>query len=129
MARGRRDPKREQFWRDVLRRQKDSGLTVRAFCAGEQLAETAFHAWRRIVRERDAERRPGRAASAAAAAPAFVPVVVREAGRRDPGDEQITIDLRGGRVMRLPASLPVEHVTRLIFAIEAADVDPDRGAT
>jgi hypothetical protein len=60
MARGQRDPKRERFWRDVLRRQKDSGLTVRAFCAGEQLAETAFHAWRRILRKPDAERRQGR---------------------------------------------------------------------
>ena len=44
MARGQRDPKRERLWRDVLRRQRGSGLTVRAFCAREQLAETAFHA-------------------------------------------------------------------------------------
>ena len=115
MARGQRDPKRERFWRDALRRHKGSGLTVRAFCAGEQLAETAFHAWRRILRERDAERRQVPPANPA---PAFVPVVVREADR--PADERIVIDLRGGRVMRLPASMPAEQVARGVRAIEGA---------
>lgn len=60
MARGQRDPARERFWRDALRRRKASGTTVRAFCAREHLAETAYHAWRRILRERDAEARQGR---------------------------------------------------------------------
>jgi hypothetical protein len=112
MARGQRDPKRERFWREALRRQAGSGLTVRAFCANEQLAETAFHAWRRILRQRDAERRP-------VPAPAFLPVVVREDERRD-GDEPIVIALRGGRAMRLPPSMPVEQVAALVHAIEGA---------
>lgn len=122
MARGQRDPERERFWRDALRRHRGSGLTVRAFCAREQLAETAFHAWRRILRERDAERRRDRpvAPAAAAPAPAFVPVVVREPDR--PADDRIVIDLRGGRALRLPASMPVELVARLVRAIEIADV-------
>lgn len=115
MARGQRDPKRERFWREALRRQAGSGLTVRAFCARERMAETAFHAWRRILLQRDAEGRP-----APAPAPAFVPVVVREAGRREPGDGQIVIDLRGGRAMRLPASTPVDRVAAIARAIEAA---------
>jgi hypothetical protein len=121
MASGQRDPARERFWRDALRRQKGSGLTVRAFCAREQLAETAFHAWRRIVRERDAERRPARPAAPAtvAPAPAFVPVVVRE-DRREAAVADIAIELRGGRVMRLPASMPAEQVARIAHAIEAA---------
>ena len=118
MARGQRDPKGERFWRDVLRRHKGSGLTVRAFCAREQLAETAFHAWRRILRERDAERRRGRPPATVAPAPAFVPVVVREADRR--GDGHIVIELRGGRAMRLPASMPAEQVAALVRAIEGA---------
>src|SRR3954468_10316541 len=104
MARGRRDPARERFWREALRRRKASGLTVRAFCAREHLAETAYHAWRRILRERDAERRQdGSPAPGLAAAPAFVPVLVRpeeRAGATDAGG-QVVIDLRGGRAMRL----------------------------
>jgi transposase-like protein len=121
MARGQRDPERERFWRDALRRHKGSGLTVRAFCAGEQLAETAFHAWRRILRERDAERRPT-PAPAPAPAPTFVPVVVREADRPEPAAAAagIAVELRGGRVMRLPASMPAEQVARLVRAIEGA---------
>jgi hypothetical protein len=118
MARGQRDPKRERFWREALRRQKSSALTVRAFCAREQLAETAFHAWRRILRERDAERRP-----APSPAPAFVPVVVRQEGRGEAADAataDIVIDLRGGRAIRLPASMPAEQLARIVRAIEGA---------
>ncbi len=118
MANGQRDPKRERFWREALRRQAGGGLTVRAFCAREHLAETAFHAWRRILRERDAERRPA-SPSPLAPAPAFVPVVVRADDRRE-GDEPIVIDLRGGRAMRLPASMPLEQVAALVRAIEGA---------
>jgi hypothetical protein len=115
MARGQRDPKRERFWRDALRRHKRSGLTARAFCAEEQLAETAFHAWRRTVRERDAERHQ---APPAKPAPAFVPVAVRQPDLADHG--HLVIDLRGGRSVRLPASMPVEQVARLVHAIEGA---------
>jgi transposase-like protein len=115
MARWQRDPKRERFWRDALQRHKSSGLTVRAFCAREQLAETAFHAWRRTLRERDAQRRQ---VPPAKPTPAFVPVVVRQLDRRSDG--HIVIDLRHGRSMRLPASMPVEQVARLLRAIEGA---------
>ena len=119
MGKAQRDPARERFWREALRRRKASGLTIRAFCTKEQLAETAFHAWRRILRERDAERRQDRPA---APAPAFVPVVVREDRREPEGQpgERIVVELRGGRAMRLPASMPAEQVARLVHAIEAA---------
>jgi hypothetical protein len=41
-------------------------MTIREFCARRGLAEHNFHAWRRTLGQRDAER----------AAPAFVPVEV-----------------------------------------------------
>jgi hypothetical protein len=119
MARGRRDPERERFWRDALRRQACGGVTIRAFCAGEGLAVTAFHAWRRVLRERDAERaRPG-------PAPAFVPVVVHAAADRpepaaDIAPADVVIELRGGRAMRLPASMPAGQLAALVHAIEVA---------
>ncbi len=126
MARGQRDPARERFWRDALRRRKASGLTVRAFCAKERLAETAYHAWRRTLREWDAERRQARVP--AAPAPAFVPVVVREADRPEPAAADIVIDLRGGRVMRLPASMPADRLGAIVRAIEAAGEASGEGA-
>src|SRR4051794_2029143 len=89
MARGRRDPKREQLWRDVLRRHRGSGLRVRAFCGGERLAETAFHAWRRVLDER----RPA-PVPPVPPAPAFVPMTVLGEGRPGPAGAEIVIELR-----------------------------------
>ena len=51
-----RDPRRERFWRGVLRRQADSGSTVRDFCAAENLPESAFYFWRREIQRRNQER-------------------------------------------------------------------------
>ena len=57
MANKQRDPKLEAFWRGVLAKFRDSGVSVRAFCRREKVTEPAFYAWRRIIRERDAQRR------------------------------------------------------------------------
>jgi hypothetical protein len=56
MARnGERDPRRERFWRVVLRKQRRSGLTVRAYCGQEQISEASYYAWRREIARRDLE--------------------------------------------------------------------------
>jgi hypothetical protein len=127
-----RGTKREAFWRSAMTRFVGSGLTVRAFCMREGLSEPSFYAWRRVIRERDAlDRSP-----VAPAAPAFVPVAVRD---EPPAVEssapverisdasgpwrEFTIELRGGRVLRLPAALPVAQVAALIHAIEAVSTD------
>lgn len=49
----RRDPAKERFWRDTLREQVDSGQSVRAFCRGRRLTESAFYFWRRELKQRD----------------------------------------------------------------------------
>lgn len=83
MAQGkRRDPEREARWRAVLARQGESGLSVREFCRRERLPESALHAWRRIIQQRDAgHRRPGDATR-----PAFVALRLRpDDGRSNEG--------------------------------------------
>jgi hypothetical protein len=55
---------KEQFWRQVVRQWRNSGLTVREFCARRDLSEPSFYAWKRTIAERDAK------------AVAFVPVRV-----------------------------------------------------
>jgi transposase-like protein len=57
----RRDPVKERFWREAIRRQKTSGLSIREFCARQSLTESAFHAWRREIRRRDQQCGPGKA--------------------------------------------------------------------
>jgi hypothetical protein len=55
MAAKQRDPARERFWRDVKADWQSSGLSIRAYCLQHRLAETAFHYWRRELRQRDAK--------------------------------------------------------------------------
>lgn len=54
-SRKHRDPKKESLWRDRLKRQLHSGLSVRGFCEHELLTETAFYFWRREIRRRDGQ--------------------------------------------------------------------------
>ena len=54
--RKRRDPEKERSWREVMRRQRQSGLTVSAFCAAEGLKDWSFHWWRRELAKRDREK-------------------------------------------------------------------------
>ena len=37
-------------WRQRLKRQRESGLSITAFCRGENLSPHTFHAWRRKLR-------------------------------------------------------------------------------
>jgi transposase len=66
---GRRgDRERRRFWREVIGRQRASGLCVRAFCLREELSEPSFYAWRKRLA-------PQRVSSPAANAFAAVRVV------------------------------------------------------
>jgi transposase-like protein len=52
---GQRRRDRELYWRDVLQRQSESGLNVANFCRQESISAASFYAWRRKLRERDAQ--------------------------------------------------------------------------
>ncbi len=54
-----RNEQKERFWREVLRRHRGSGLSVREFCRGEDLKESAFYFWKRAIAERDREKKRG----------------------------------------------------------------------
>jgi len=53
MAKTNRDPQREQFWRSTIQAWSSSQQTIRDFCRDRELAETAFHFWRKELRRRD----------------------------------------------------------------------------
>jgi ATP-dependent helicase YprA (DUF1998 family) len=66
------DLKRHALWRECIRRQLDSGLTIAQFCVREHLSVATFQSWKHRLRLIDlAERHP-----AVAAPPAFLPVTV-----------------------------------------------------
>src|SRR3972149_5714480 len=110
MANHERDAAKERFWRDVLKRQAKSGLSVRALCQREQLTESAFYAWRRTVAERNGEVKSQRA-------PAFLPMMVTDRSARE---SLIEMELAGGRGLRLRESIPVARRAELVHALEAS---------
>ena len=113
MANTQQDSGRERFWRAAVARQAESRLTVRAFCRQEKLRETAFYFWRRTIAERDAKRN-------ITATSAFVPVVLSD--RRMASAAEITIELRGGRTLRLSESTPPDRLAAIVLALETGEV-------
>lgn len=88
---------------------------MRAFCSREQVTEPSFYAWRREIAVRDGEKTR---AAVKRRTPAFVPMLMP--GMAAGNDGHIVIELRGGRVLRVPPGLPTARVTELVRAVEAA---------
>lgn len=109
MAKRRGSGEREAFWQAAVRRHQSSGLSIRAFCLAERLSEASFYAWRRTLRERQVAR-----------APEFVPVMI--ASPVASSNPSITIELRGGRVVRLPESMATERLIALLRGLETGEV-------
>lgn len=47
---------RESFWRRMICRQAESGLSIRSWCRSNRLAEPTFYWWRKELSRRDAAR-------------------------------------------------------------------------
>ena len=107
----KRIKKREATWRRVVAGYAGSGMSIRAYCVKYRVKEPAFYWWRTELVRRDAGKPHRRAA-------AFVPVMVHSPTALDRA-EGMAIELRGGRVLRLPA-MAVERIVELVRAIEGA---------
>jgi transposase-like protein len=106
MAHGKpRDPRKEQHWRRLIQLWKNSGLTVRAFCARHYLTQSSFYAWRRELQQRDA---------------AFVPVQV------ETNDQQsrvtsipiIEVVLAGGQCVRVTPGFDPATLRQLLSVLQ-----------
>ncbi|WP_197524927.1 IS66 family insertion sequence element accessory protein TnpA [Botrimarina hoheduenensis] len=103
------DGAKERVWRELVSRQAASGLSVRAFCRREGVSEASFYGWRRALGRR------------AGGPPPFVPVVVSDVPiHREPA-ASLALELRGGRVLRLPASTRAAWLAELLTAIASGD--------
>jgi hypothetical protein len=108
----KRIKKHEATWRRVVAGHAGSGMSIRAYCAKMRVKEPAFYWWRAKLARRDAV-----AKDSARPKAAFVPVVVKAPAVAEA--EGISIELRGGRVLRLP-TMAVSQVVELVRAIEGA---------
>ena len=111
MSQGKpRDPRKERFWRRLLRQWQRSGLSVRAFCEQHDLSEPNFYAWRRTLAQRDAH------------AVAFVPVEVLPEPLSPPAADApasgLELLLAGGHVLRIGPAFDAPTLRRLLAALE-----------
>ena len=105
-----------RLWRDRVRRQEASGLTIAQFCAQEGVARSKFHAWKRRFRLMESPDQ----CPALPAPSAFLPVTVRLLERRcRPNRLPIEADLPNGIRLRIPTVN--EHLAcRLLRAVAGA---------
>lgn len=93
----RRDLQKEAGWRRRLRRQAESGRSVRAWCRQHRVTETAFYWWRKELARRDREQKSAARPATEGQAVAFVPVhVTGEPGRDGDKERAGQRDGRGG---------------------------------
>ena len=98
-------------WREVIERQRASGLSVAAFCRDQGVAASSFFAWKRKL-------------GATAAAAAFVEATVVAAGTLPPpavtgSAGLIEVRLRGGRRVRVGRGFDRDLLAEVVAALEA----------
>jgi transposase-like protein len=106
------------LWRQRLRRQVESGLTIAQFCAQESLSTATFHSWKRRLRLSELAGTP----PAPPAPPAFLPVAVRLAELTPSEAPPIVADLPNGIRLRIPTA-DVRLACRLVRAVARARTD------
>jgi|ERR1700678_1862599 transposase len=120
-GRGERGGAKERYWRDVVRRWRRSGWSVRDFCAEHGLSEPSFYGWRRTIAERDGE--AGCRASArrhertgTVELPAFVPLRVTPA----PTGPALEVVVGTNRVVRVSPGFDAPTLRNLLAVLEEA---------
>lgn len=109
------NPRLPALWRDRIRRQEASGLTIEQFCAQERVARSKFHAWKRRFHLADAADQcptlPARST--------FLPVTVRVLPQGHEPPLPIEAELPNGVRLRIPTADP-RLACRIIRAVAAA---------
>ncbi|MHB1421638.1 MAG: IS66 family insertion sequence element accessory protein TnpA [Gemmataceae bacterium] len=111
MAHGKpRDPRKEQYWRRLIQLWKNSGLTVRAFCARHHITLPSFYAWRRELQQRDA-------------ATAFVPVQVEtnDQPARINSVPAIEVVLASGQCVRVSPGFDSATLRQLLAVLQEGE--------
>lgn len=107
----RRDLHREARWRKLIERQQSNGTSIRAFCRGRGIAESAFHYWRRELRRRDAEREQSNEPEQ----PALLPVRITDGG--DDVDGVIAIERPDGWRVTVRGAVDRQALADVLAAI------------
>ena len=106
------------LWRERLRRQVDSGLTIAQFCDQEGLSTATFHSWKRRLRLGEL----AATLPATPAPPVFLPVTVRLAEPATDEPLPVVADLPNGIRLRIPTA-DARLACRLVRAFARARTD------
>ena len=101
-------------WRRRIAAQQSSGSSIRRWCRDNDCHEHGFYWWRARLRQQPG-RRPVH--EQPQDQPAFLPVLVHQE-QSGSVEGRIAIELRGGRMLHLPVSMPPTNVAQLVHAIE-----------
>jgi hypothetical protein len=102
---------KERFWRRLLRQWRRSGLSIRDFCAEQQISEPSFFAWRRTIAQLDAQ--------AARLVPVqVVPDEEEPVAARDASGNGLELVVGGGRVLRIGPGFDGPTLMRLLSLLE-----------
>ena len=99
-----------EFWRDADQRQRASGRSIAAFCAGEGLACSTFSYWRRKL---------AHLGVSPSAAPTLVPVEVVPDSPTSMAGAPLELVLRTGHVVRVPPGFDEGSLARLVWVLES----------
>jgi hypothetical protein len=115
--RGTRDLDKERFWRRMLQLWRRAGRpAVRDFGGEHGLAEASFYSWRRLIAERDHERRSTRPARPER--PLFVPLNVAPATPKAvSAPALLELVLSSGQVVRVPAGFDSATLRQLLAVL------------
>ena len=87
-------------WRQRVERQRESGLSIAAFCRRERVSQVSFHAWKRKLRA-SASPRPSREAAMTRRSPTQRGTVTGHRGRRALATHSDTLK-RSANFLQLP---------------------------
>jgi hypothetical protein len=111
------------IWRERIAAQRDSGLSIRAWCRDNGYGEHLFYSWRAKLGLRPHKMVAGRALGAVAAPLDSIPfteVMIGAAAQPPVASEAqpLCLKLAGGRELVLPSSMPLEQVAKLLRLVE-----------
>jgi hypothetical protein len=112
------DLKLHDLWRDRIRRQQASGLTIEQFCSQEGVSYSKFYSWKRRFRLAEAAGpRPTPPSPST-----FLPVTVRLLEHSPAESPPIEADLPNGVRLRIPTA-NLRLACRIIRTVAAADTN------
>lgn len=104
---------KERYWREKIEEWRVSGLSQAEFCRRNEFKENNLSFWKRVIKERDAERQkkksrlvgdPGRDGGQ----PAFVPIELKKPVGESAGEAFIELRTPAGYTFKVPGAVAQE---------------------